>query len=424
MKWCGIVFMITMIAVLVYGCSSENGPEEESKADILTEEADRTDHIGKSEVLLSDVWSEDEMDRIKRSSQQKQAFDAKLYEYKVILEEIPELSYCSVSQLNTGDNYICYRDILILGNTIYRREEEKYVRQDTTLNAVFGIEDELEAVDCRQCENLIAAVSEDDTSFYIYDMDTWSQYCCYRVDKDMKIGPFWYIYNRSIYYSEWDKKYQKERTLIKISLLDGAKEEIYRPANGRWEECIFGAFAIRDDGTLLYEIYNKAERCMEYWIAKKDGNGEWGEKKIWENKSWEFDYVLSFNQYGLVMLGTSNISSDNEIIVIRDNGEIGRLDENIIYGRYLFTGNGYFSSNLAKLEHMPWDDDSVELEWKTRYLADSISFYNYEGEMIYNYPMIDKKLLEQGYYLKKLIWHDGNLTGFYVQSDTDELYIT
>lgn len=38
--------------------------------------------------------------------------------------------------------------------------------------------------------------------------------------------------------------------------------------------------------------------------------------------------------------------------------------------------------------------------------------------------MIDKKLLEQGFYLKKITYHDTKLTGFYVQRETKELYIS
>ena len=125
------------------------------------------------------------------------------------------------------------------------------------------------------------------------------------------------------------------------------------------EECNIRVYGIRSDGAIMYEISNEIS-SREYWIAKSDGNGAWSKRKIWETNNWKFAHILDFNQYGLIIFGKSNSSSDCETIVIKDDGEIIRLDENLTYGKYLFMDNGYFSSNLAKLEHMPWEDDSVE----------------------------------------------------------------
>ncbi|MDE7207805.1 MAG: hypothetical protein K2N90_11740 [Lachnospiraceae bacterium] len=71
-----------------------------------------------------------------------------------------------------------------------------------------------------------------------------------------------------------------------------------------------------------------------------------------------------------------------------------------------------------------WDTDDVESELLSRRLADGVSFYDYEGNQKGFYPMGNKALLEQGYYLTKLTYNEGQLTGFYVQRDTDELYIS
>lgn len=74
----------------------------------------------------------------------------------------------------------------------------------------------------------------------------------------------------------------------------------------------------------------------------------------------------------------------------------------------------------AELENKPWSGG----EWFLRYLAGTVSFYNYEGNVLRTYPMINKELLEQGYYLQRLTYSEGKLTGFYVQWDTKELYIS
>ena len=72
------------------------------------------------------------------------------------------------------------------------------------------------------------------------------------------------------------------------------------------------------------------------------------------------------------------------------------------------------------LENMQWDEDEVLSE----YLTDSVSFYDYDGNKLNTYQMVSKSLLKQGYYLKKLIYSEGKLTGFYVQKETEELYIS
>ena len=106
--------MVIIIIPLVCGCSNENR-KKENNVDVLLEEV---------EYL------------VEQSSQREKVFDEYLYEYKVELEEIPELAYGSVSELNSGDNYICYKDILILGNTIYKKEAGKYEKQEATLNTI------------------------------------------------------------------------------------------------------------------------------------------------------------------------------------------------------------------------------------------------------------------------------------------------
>lgn len=50
------------------------------------------------------------------------------WENEVNLEEIPELGYRNIDLWNT-ENYICYRDILILDSDIYKKVEGKYKYQ-------------------------------------------------------------------------------------------------------------------------------------------------------------------------------------------------------------------------------------------------------------------------------------------------------
>ena len=68
---------------------------------------------------------------------------------QIELEEIPELSFRNISDLEIGKNYICYGDTLILGSIIYQKEEGKYIKQESTLNSLFDIANEL-AMQCMQ----------------------------------------------------------------------------------------------------------------------------------------------------------------------------------------------------------------------------------------------------------------------------------
>ena len=142
---------------------------------------------------------------------------------------------------------------------------------------------------------------------------------------------------------------------------------------------------------------------------------------------------MDFNQYGLVISGYPNPATDREIIVIMDSGETELLEksisslggaQSITDGEYLFTDDGYFCSDLAELDKPVWDTDNVDSEFLSRRLADGVFFYDYAGNLSGYYPLVDKVLLEQGYYLTELTYYEGMLTGFYVQRDTGELYIS
>lgn len=342
----------------------------------------------------------------------QRSFDESPYEYTAEPEEIPELGYRNISGLSYGmNNYICHDDTLILGTAIYKKQGKTYAKQDSTLNSIFHV-DEQTGMQCRQYQNLVITVSRDSTSFFIYDMDTQDSTRYYSVANDMQIGPFWYVCDGSIYYSEWARQdiFGKERTLKKLSLSDGSITDVYQPVKNK--DYFLGDVRTRNDGTMAYELYDKEGNHKEYWIARTDENGKWSGQKLWETAKWDISYVLDFNQYGLIVLGESDSSSDYELVAIKDNGETQRLDSRLIEGEYLFTDDGYFCSNATEPKNTVRD------------MADSVSFYDYAGNLKGTYPVGNKVLLEQGYSLQKLTFNEGKLAGFYVQRDTGELYIS
>lgn len=394
---------------------------------------------GKKEILSNDtetntaetnttlaVSSDTEETAAEYAANTRQPSNENLYTDIAEPEEIPELGYRNISGLSYGmNNYICHDDTLILGTDIYKKEGETYAKQDLTLNAIFHV-DEHSGMQCRQYQNLVITVSKDSTSFFIYNMDTQENKCYYSVAGDMMIGPFWYVFDGCIYYSEWARQdiFGKEHTLKKLSLSDGSILEIYQPETAKNKDYFLGDARMRNDGTMAYEIYDREGRHKEYWIAQTNANGEWSGKKLWETTKWEYSYILDFNQYGLIVLGESESFGDYEIVAIKDNGETQRLDTRLIEGEYLFTDNGYFSSNAAETENAVRDTENALAGQLPQCRSDSVSFYDYAGNLKGTYPMGNKALLEQGYYLQKLTFNEGKLAGFYVQRDTGELYIS
>lgn len=408
---------IIIICVAISACSGE----EVLSTHMETETA---------AVLPSETQTQIQTETVtEEETKEQQSLDESFYDYTAKPQEIPEMSYRNLSGLDYClSNYICHDDTLILDTTIYKREGDKYVRT-STLNNVFNVREEL-GMQCAQYQNWVITASQDNASFLIYDMDTEKKYCYYSVEEDMEIGPFWHVYDGCIYYTEqmWQDEFCCRR-LKKLSLKNGSITEFYQPVGKESDVCILGDFRTRDDGTMVYELVNKTKGCMEYWIAQADENGRWNGKKIWETSEWEYTYLLDFNQYGLVLLGEG--INKYKTVVIKDSGKTELLEEillntdsSIVDGEYLFTNDGYFCSNLAELEKAVWDTNDVTSEFLSRRLADGVSFYDYAGNLSGYYPMVDKALLEQGYYLTKLTYHEGILTGFYVQRDTEDLYIS
>lgn len=402
------VFFAIIVCVIISGCRAGDVASNHAETEVAAVTQTET-----GETVTECVANE------------QQDFEESLYEYTVELDEIPELRYRNISNLEYRlRNYICHNDTLILGTTIYKKEGETYVRQELTLNAIFDRDEDL-GMQCAQYQNLAITVSQDNASFFIYDMDTQENSRYYSVASDMQIGPFWYVCDGCIYYSEWARQdiFGKARTLKKLSLSDGSITDVYQPVIGENKDCFLGDARMRNDGTMAYEIYDKEGKHKEYWIAQANENGEWNGKKLWETMKWEYSYILDFNQYGLIVLGESDSSGDYEIVAIKDNGETQRLDTRLIEGEYLFTDNGYFSSNAAEPENAVRDTENALAGQLPQCKSDSVSFYDYAGNLKGTYPMGNKALLEQGYYLQKLTFNRGKLAGFYVQRDTGELYI-
>lgn len=364
------------------------------------------------------VWNywEDTNKKIVGTSQNEFDQGSIPYGKEIILEEIPELGYQNISDINLPDGYVCFDDLLILDGILYREHGGSYVKQEEDLFDLIGIE----YLRYRQCKNLIIAQDMIVESFLIYDMRTAHKYT-YACETGYKIFN-WCIYDGNLLFDEYNREEGKDR-LRQMDLTTKEIELIYQWEKGKCPEDI----RIREDGTITYNCYNAEQREREIWQLKMNKNGTYQETLIWKaDNDWEYVYALDFNQFGLVIWGEfffpQNLSY-YERVVITDSGEMIKLDDELS-NNCIFMENGYLDGNRAELEKMPWEEGTTEAEYLSFYLADTVSFYDYEGNLKVTYQMVNRKLLEQGYYLKKLTYHNEKITAFYIQSETEQLYIS
>ena len=217
-------------------------------------------------IMVSETQTQIQMETaVEEESKEEQSLEESFYEYTARLQEIPQMNYRNSGSIDCfSNNYICHNDTLILKSRIYKKEGNGYVRQASTLNTIFNI-DENWGMETAQYRNWAITTSKDDASFLIYDMDTQKKYCYYSVKEGTKIGPFWHIYDGCIYYTEEtleDGFYC--RRLKKLSLKNGNITDFYQPAGKGGDNYVLMDFRTRDDGTFMYELLSKTDDGREY----------------------------------------------------------------------------------------------------------------------------------------------------------------
>ena len=343
--------------------------------------------------------------------------DSAIDAYNVELKEMPELSYriSDLRELQWSTGYVYYKDILIVIDNIYEKQGAEYKKIRKVADLI-GL-DESQTVDYAQYKNLL--ILEKETKFYIYDMDTWMyeliETDCYHVGG-------WIVYHGQLLYLN-DK-----RNLCQYNLINGEKRELKILNNDR-ENVFLSEFRIRDGGKMIIGKYDQERSYEEFWLLKMNENGVLEEEKIWETSEWKYSYWLDYNQYGLVVYGQFYYVKDNpsggpgtmdELVVIKENGEVERLNFDVM-GEYCLLDNGYLLSDITYEKEA---DDTLEEVWNGKHAVTSVSLYDYSGNKVGTYQLVDEELIEQGYFLEKLLYDSGVITGFYVQEGTDKLYIS
>ena len=328
---------------------------------------------------------------------------------------IPELGYrdTMMGHVETYNDYVCWEDLLIIHGVLYKKEDGSYRKSDTDLQEFFGYEGPYYVL--RQYNQWVITAMED-KGFMVFDLDTLKKniYLCEENAKIRKL--IWYIYDGKIYYIQIADNY----SIHTINLSDGKDEELYCLTEPR-DVLRIRDFRIRDDGDLVLEVRDENKVSCEYRLISFE-DGQVTEKKLLEPTiTYEYEYWIDFNQNGLFILGEFPFVYDgrfSELVCLREDGE----KEDIIiasYAPYYFTDQGYYQWDSIE-NHEMVDRDSYEI----RYWVDAISEYDFEGNKIGTYRLIDESMLEEGYYLCEMICNGNDITAFYANDTDDELYIS
>ena len=335
---------------------------------------------------------------------------------------ISELAYHGTGQIHETydpEIFACWEDILIIGDTIYRREDEIYKKTEEQLEDWFNILGRLEHA--YQWENLLVAehrdIADDRDKILVLDMDS-GQTRSYPFD-----GYAWHVYQGKIYYRGHDKD------ILCMDLLSGEIEVIYACDWG-------GDFMIRDNGDMIMNTRNETDqRIWEFWFLSYDAQGDIDAKKIWETDTYEFVEMLEFNNHGLFLVGSFYHGMDrdasDELLWLKDNGEReGMTLERrwtALIGQ-IIVDEGYFlwdSQMLSEEEKAEILGSGRDEQIKKRVtVVDSISFYDFQGNKLQTWQLIDDEMLEAGYRLKCIVYDNGDILAFYENEEFDDLYIS
>lgn len=308
--------------------------------------------------------------------------------------------------------FICWEDTLIIGDTVYRREDGIYQRTEEQLRDWFNIEDGWNIDDAYQWENLLMHYKYND-EITIFDMDSgrlWS----YPLD-----GYVVNIYQGKIYYRV------KNEGIYCMDPLSGEVEIIYACEGG-------GGFLIRDNGDMIISVVNSAQE-WKFWILSYDDQGALEAEKIWETDIFEFVDMIEFNSHGLFLIGSYYYDAGDgldSLFCLKDNGE---REEVVVEEGWILTGqiiveDGYFMWDSQMLS----EEEKVEIlgswSWErpreAETVVDSITYYDFQGNKLKTWQLIEDEMLEAGYRLKYIVYDNGEILAFYENEEFDDLYIS
>lgn len=305
----------------------------------------------------------------------------------LLVDYFPEINYHTGTILfyDSPPIYICWRDLLVIGDDIYRRENGIYKRTNESLENWLDLDD-ISLYRIKQWENMLITVK--DSRIIVYDLDS-KQLSSYPFDDSI-----WYVNQGKIYYREFDKG------IFCMNLLSGESQLIYACKEG-------GDFRIRDNGDMIICTGNIAKsNISEFWLLSYNDMGQLNVKKIGEfdYTQYEFKDMIEFNAHGL-FLYEEFYSAGGDYICLTDNGEKEEIVMHQSWTGRIIAEEGYFL----------WDGEIV---------SDSVSYYSFQGNKLGTFQIIESEMLDVGYHLVCILYNNGEILAFYENEELDDLYIS
>lgn len=232
------------------------------------------------------------------------------------------------------------------------------------------------------------------------------------------IGAYWYVFDGKIFFYQYDEK----NSIYCINIQTGEQIKIY--------ECndYIYKLMMRNDGIMVAEIAvpGPSDYPKEYWLIYPDGNGGYTGEKIWEQSKYKFTSLHGFTEYGLFITGEYYGSEGHaaDLLCLKDDGETEEIDMRLQGTRV--APNGYYRwDSLTASEETKdcllnsWTNDAERYA-----IVDSVTYYDFQGNRIQTYRLIEDEWLDAGYKLELFIYNAGQITAFYTCEDREELYIS
>ena len=201
---------------------------------------------------------------------------------------------------------------------------------------------------------------------------------------------------------------------MRMDLFTGESEKIYSLSESELaDDMILGyVFMIRKDETIIVAVYNKNTEMVEYRKVKMDLD-QVTEDKLWETDKYVYAYFEQYNEQGVFIFGEfyrPEGGRGTEIICLNDQGDVRRVEILSIYG-LIITDKGYFLCDNSK---KPYEIvDSVGDRRSLAQIVDSITFYNFEGEIMERYYINNEEFAGNDYELENIIYTGGEMIVIY-----------
>ncbi len=339
------------------------------------------------------------------------------------LEYVPELAFSNHYKIK-GGIFICWNDMIILDEVVYRIEDGTYKKTNENLCDFFNLTEltECGAYGVKQYYNLIITVDSSLERFLIYDMESMKTYSYEVYDAGSLAGYDWYVCNGNIYYEVQEDVNELDRMIICMDILTGENKKIYSLSEDELSQdmTLAYSFMLRADESMLVPVYNGNTEAVEYRKITIDSN-RLVEEKLWETDKYIYLYSLQYNEEGAFILGEfyrTEGGKETEVICLKDDGDIVLSNILSIYG-LIMTDEGYYLCDNSREPYMMAETKMDD--WIT--VIDSITFYDYEGEMVKRYYLDSEELGQKGYKLENIIYTGKKIMVFYCNEATGELQI-